>query len=141
SDCDSWMISTGGNVLTQFKFHLGKIAIHESPVATRVEVNSPSASGHATIHYGRQLRLSEGSPFESIQEAAEFLRYRPTSLCVNGRGVERLSVQRDESRWKASLVPAHAHHWDFFKDQDAEFELAHEIAPIDYEWRPAQKTG
>ena len=140
SDCDSRMISSAGNVLTQFKFHFGKIAINESPVATRLEVDAPNACGQATIHYGRPVRMSCGSPFNSLPEAAEFLRYRPTSLCVNGRGVERLSVQRDESKWKASLVAVHGTDWDFLKDKETALELAYEIAPIDYEWRPAQKA-
>lgn len=142
SDCDSRLISSAGNALTEFKFHLSDIGIHENPVATMLSVDAPGASGHATIYYGRPVHLADGSPFESLQEAAEFLKYRPYGLSVNpARGVEVFSVRRDESKWKAAVVTANSDHWDFLDGKHAKLEIAYEVSPIDYEWLPARASS
>ncbi|MEM1295597.1 MAG: DUF2071 domain-containing protein [Verrucomicrobiota bacterium] len=139
SDCDSPLLTAGGNVLTDFKFHSGDITIAENPLATLLEVKSKGANGQATIHYGHHAKLAEGSPFQSVQEAGDFLEYTPHGISVSPHGgVEVLPIRRNEADWKPRVVAAQSDHWDYLANDETHLEIAYEVAPIDYEWLPAQ---
>ncbi len=137
SDCDSPLVAAGGNALTEFKFHTGEITIAENPLATLLEVQATGANGRATINYGHHAKLADDSPFQSVQEAGDFLEYSPHGISVSPRGVEVLPIQRDEAAWKPRVVAAHSDHWDYLTNEETHLEVAYEVAPIDYEWLPA----
>lgn len=138
SDCDSPLLAAGGNVLTDFKFHRGDITIAENPLATLLEVEAKGANGHATINYGHHAKLADGSPFQSVQEAGDFLEYTPHGISVTPRGVEVQPIRRNEADWKPRVVTAHSDHWDYLANEETRLEIAYEVAPIDYEWLPAE---
>ncbi len=138
SDCDSPLLAKGGNLVTDFKFHPGKIRIDENPLATLLEVDAEGARGEATITYDRPVRLAEGSPFQSVQEAGDFLEYAPHGISVQKGRVEVLPIRRDETQWKPRVVAAHSDHWEFLENERTHLEIAYEVAPIDYEWLPAR---
>ncbi len=144
SDCDNPLLAAAGNALTQFKFHLGKIDIRENPVATMMEVDAQGAHGEATISYTRKPTLAEGSPFRSVQEAAEFLEYQPHGISVSARGVEVLPVLRNQARWRTSVVTVSGDHWEYLDQVNQghlPLEVAYELAPIDYVWGAARKVA
>lgn len=138
SDCDHPIVASAGQLVTDFDFHRGRIELRESPLATVVQVDAPGARGAATVYYGRKLRIPEGSPFQSVQEAAQFLSHRPCGIAVDDGEVRVLPARRDEAQWKATVVYAGADRWEMLAPDEAVLEVAFEVAPVEYEWLPAQ---
>ncbi len=144
-DGDSPILTGASNLLSGFGVHHhrgGDIEIAENPLATRLEVKAAGANGHATIHYGHHAKLAHGSPFHSVQEAGDFLRFAPNALSVNRRGrVQVVTVRRDESAWKPRVVAASSDRWEVLTNAKAQakLEIAFEVAPIALEWLPARE--
>jgi len=142
NDCDHPLVASAGNLFTGFPFHHGRIELRESPLASAIRIDAPGGKGEAVIYYGRKVRRAEGSPFQSVQEAAQFLDYLPGGLVVNEGGeVEVAPARRDETQWRATAVYAGGDRWELLASEGAELELAFEIAPVEYEWLPAHAAA
>lgn len=138
SDCDSPLVATTGNRLTDFRFHRAEIDIDESTTLTTGEVRSPEAAAHFEIDRNTAPRLAAGSPFVSLDEAAMALEYKPAALSPrSGNRVEITRVRRDEAAWRWRLVKVIAAEWEFFRGKNVQLELCYEVAPVDYEWQRA----
>jgi hypothetical protein len=79
--------------------------------------------------------LTAGSPFSSVAEAAEFLRYKPCALAPAGDGlVSVLRVTRREADWRYRLATAVESDWDFLTEREVAPEVCYAVEPIDYQW-------
>ncbi len=135
SDCDRWVVARTGNALTDFRFHRARIRV----VATEEEVNgvidSVEAPARFRIDRRRAPALSEGSPFATLDEAVQFLKYEPYGLSVeNGNSLQVVRVRRDEAAWRARVVAVPEATWQFLTGQEAALELCYEVEPINYLW-------
>ncbi|WP_227624923.1 DUF2071 domain-containing protein [Fimbriimonas ginsengisoli] len=140
SDANSPLMVGAGNMLTDFRFHLATVG------ATRPDGQSPSEL-HSFAD-GARLRialtgdppqLSSGSPFETLDQAADFLKYKPAALFSHPGSVDVLRITRDESAWKARLRAFRVEEASFLEPYDAIPEIAYEMEPIDYQWNRAER--
>lgn len=135
SDCDRWLVARAGNLLTDFRFHRAAIRITESRDEVTGAIDSPDAPAQFRIDRRRPPTLSAGSPFTSLDEAADFLRYKPCALSVeNDDTVQVLRVRRNESTWRDRVVSVADASWQFLAGREATLELCYEVDPIDYLW-------
>lgn len=135
SDCDSGLISTVGNRLTDFRFHTAEIRYRENGESVTLEVAGTGAPGKAVLHRDRAPRLPEGSAFGALEEAAARLKYGPAGFSVSEPGwVDVLSITRDEAAWKSRLVHVESESWSYLETQSAQLEVCCELEPIEYQW-------
>ncbi|MDQ3620919.1 MAG: DUF2071 domain-containing protein [Verrucomicrobiota bacterium] len=139
SDCDRWIVAALGNWLSDFRFHLARIAVSEigSEVHGRIDVRGAAARFH--LDRAQPVTLSPGSPFATIEDAAAFLKYEPLALSpFAGHAVSLMRVEREESAWRSRLIATPELHWDFFDGKEVVPELCYEVEPIDYRWNAAE---
>lgn len=135
SDCDNRLIAVAGNLLTDFRFHMSRIRIQETDSQVGVVVESSDAPLRAIMDRITPPLLSPNSPFESLGEAASFLKYEPRGLSVESpERVNVVQIVRDEAAWKYRLLHVVSAEFRFFRAIPAELEVCYEVQPIDYQW-------
>lgn len=143
SDADNRLISQFGNLMTDFKFNPADISLKAADDLLELDVrNSPDRIGDARLRLDlkRESGLAPDSCFDSMEEAKEFLKYRPLGLsCDAGAQWLKLAeVIRDEAQWDEKPVGVSVAQWNFFEhigQKEVHLELATRVAPIDYQWR------
>jgi hypothetical protein len=135
SDCDQPLVALAGNLITDFRFHRAGIRIEEKGSAVRGRIRAKG--GEAIFRLNRQAPtgLSASSPFTSLAEAAEWLKYKPCGLSpAGGESVNAVRVIRKETAWRSRLVTVQEARWEFLALQETELELCYEVEPIHYQW-------
>jgi hypothetical protein len=141
SDCDSAVMSWMGNVTTDFNFHPAGVRVEEEPARVRIAIDSPDAPATAELDRRAIPALGAGSPFGSVGEASEFLKYKPCGLSVGSDGtVNVVRIVRDEAAWHGRAVAVASQRWSFFGGLEAVPELCTEVQPIEYRWNRGQKV-
>lgn len=135
SDCDSALVALAGNVVTDFRFHHATVAISEEPSGITGKIRT--RGGNADFQLGGEppSSLSPGSPFPSLDSAAEWLKYKPFALSPCGDGaINVVQVARDEAAWRSRLLAVEKARWEFLEPYETALELCYEVEPIDYQW-------
>jgi hypothetical protein len=142
SDCDSRLIATAGNMLTDFRFHPAQIVVaHAAPATVRISVRSPEAPAEATVDRAQPPSLPAHSAFSSLEEAAAFLKYQPRGISVAPDGVANvLEIEREEAAWRYRLVTASEARWSFFQGRGMRPEICYEVEPIPYQWNRGRRV-
>jgi hypothetical protein len=136
SDCDRRLMSLVGNCLTDFRFHPAAVRVANTVGIVQAEIDTESASARVHLDLEKPGKLSPGSPFASVDEAAAFLKYKPFALAPTASGaVNVLAVHRAESAWRHRIVHVGHSEWEFFRGKDATPEICFAVDPIEYEWR------
>jgi hypothetical protein len=141
SDADSLLVSEAGNLASDFRFHGARIK--QSVDSNRLLFEARSLSddegdARLSVDLTDEPRLSPDSCFASMNEAKQFLKYRPLGLSVAGNFLKVAEVFRDESRWTESPVAVREARWMLFErlgQKCVSLELATRVSPIDYRWR------
>ena len=136
SDAESRLISLGGNLLTDFRFHPAKISVGDD----QITVKSDDGGGDAVVQFADECvdELQSASCFDSIAECARVLTYQPNGLACVGDGVRIAQVIRDESCWRERpirIAEAKFAFLDAIAPGEFQLERATRVAPIDYVWR------
>jgi hypothetical protein len=152
SDADHALITAGGNVASDFRFHRADIDLRdETLIGGDLElhvVGRRDATADAALRVvpaGRDGPLAPGSPFRTGEQAAAFLKYRPLGLAV-GPMHDRLhlaEVFRDEAHWREvplRVVEARFPFLESLGQTDLTLERATLVAPIDYRWRLGRRV-
>lgn len=135
SDCDRWIVAQIGNLLTDLRFHRSAIRVDETSEEVTGVIESADAPARFRIDRHQVPTLSEGSPFSSLDEAAEFLRYKPYGLSAKSDDtLQVLRVRRPESSWHDRVVTVSDATWQFLHGREATLELCYEVEPINYVW-------
>ncbi len=143
SDCDSRLMAAAGNLVTDYRFHTATVHVQDAPDGVDLVVDSPDAPAHARLSRTGSPSLLLDSPFSSLEEVADRLKYKPFGISFD---VERgeanvVRIVRDERAWRSRLVRVLAADWAFFAGRDAHLELCYEVAPIDYQWNRGRRFG
>jgi len=139
SDADSPFMVWAGELLTNFNFHFAKINVRSGASLCEIDIDSPEADAHVILTKDLLPTLTEGSPFQDLEEAATFLKYKPVGISVNGGQVDVLRIIRDERAWRFNLVPVEEARFAYLNLLNAEFEICYEVEPIQYRWNRAVK--
>jgi hypothetical protein len=134
SDADSPLMVAAGNLLTDFKFHLAAISVEDK----RILVRSPGAD--VDVLLGGDAKLPADSAFGSLEEADQFLKYKPAGLTVASGKAHALKIDRVEDAWRSRLVGAESARFDFLDSFDAHPEIIYEVEPIDYIWNRGRRV-
>ncbi len=141
SDADSALVSMGGNVASDFRFHGATIELGTDGPELHASVASRDGVGDVAFRCDLEgeAALPAGSCFASMEEARRVLTYTPTGLAPRGaRKVALAEVFRRECDWDERAVGVAEARWSFFESLGIEpptLELATRVAPIDYRWR------
>jgi len=108
--------------------------VREDADRLRLAIDAPGACAEASL----RRRLPERprtSVFDSIEEAAAFLKYKPRGFSVAKDGrVNVVRIVRDEAAWRARPVEVVSQRWAFFDGRKVAPELCTEVDPIAYRW-------
>lgn len=138
SDSDSRLIASTGNLLTAFEFHRSPIVIEESDIGVRLDVRASDAPGHAVIDRQTPPSRHPVSAFESLEQAATFLKYEPAGISVQRDGkINVVRIVRREEEWRSRLVHVAEQNWSLLPPE-AVPEVCYELEPIDYQWNRAE---
>jgi hypothetical protein len=119
--------------MTDFRFHTARVRLERA--ARTIEIDGPDVWARASIRDEEPVALPAYSAFDTPEEAAAFLQYKPYGISVDRRGrVNVVSIERDEAAWNSRLVTVEKQNWTFFDDIPARPEICYEVAPIDYQW-------
>lgn len=141
SDCDRRIVAWTGNSLTDFHFHTAAIRVVETENAVTGNINSPTAPADFRIDRNEAPTLAAGSPFSTLESAADFLKYKPYGLSVeNEDTVQVVRVRREEAAWRSRVVAVREAHWRFLEGCEAVLELCYEVEPIDYRWERGRRV-
>ena len=135
SDCDRALVALAGNVITDFRFHRATIMVSKG--ASGITGKIRARGGDADFRLGSEppSSLNPGSPFASLGEAAERLKYKPFGLSPCGHGaINIVRVARDEAAWRSRLVAVEKARWEFLEAHETALEICYEVEPIDYQW-------
>jgi hypothetical protein len=135
SDCDSRLISFAGNLMTDFNFHSASIQIENGGGAVDIKIDSPDAPAQARLQAAVVPQLEPHSAFGSLQEAADFLKYKPNGISVDESGnINIVHIKRREDEWQSRLVKVETARWSFFDDKNVKPEICYQVEPIFYQW-------
>lgn len=135
SDCSNPLMTAAGNVMTDFRFHTARIGVNADDHTAAFNIDAPGGKGRAWLRRKAPATLPDYSAFDTLDEAADFLKYKPYGISVDKRGaVNVVAITRDEKAWRSRLVPVDEQKWDFFDDLPARPEICYEVAPIEYRW-------
>ncbi len=139
SEADGGLVCRMGNLFTPFRFHHAPIRLGEGPNGVFTLDVGGGAPARLTAEPG-EARLASGSCFETYDQAAKFLKYRPLVLSIDRRGtaVKLAEVFRDETAWHEVPLRVTDERWSFFDDLNqtgVALELATRVAAIEYRWR------
>jgi len=141
SDVDSRFVATTGNWMTDFRFHPARIRRRHEPAAVGYEVtNTDGADAVVCVRSCAIDRADADSCFDTPEEAARVLKYRPVAFAPDERArrVRLAEVFRDERRWEerpVSVVEARFEFLETLGQDDLVLERAIMVAPLDYRWR------
>jgi len=138
SDVDSRLMAVLGNALTDFRLNLAQVNVECEAKSTLIQVESRQAPLRLWVD-PLVPAAAPNSPFATLEEAADFLTYKPAGISVDGRHVNVLRIKRDEAAWRSRLVAVREQRVEFFKGLDAVLEVAYEVEPIDYQWNRAER--
>lgn len=148
SDADHTLVSRGGNVASDFRFHPATIALRENEGNTSAAItNTANGEADAFVQFSPgEAELAGGSCFESLEEARAVLKYQPLglSLSKNGRTLKLAEVFRNEAAWHESFMHVETSRFAFFErlgQTDLHLEMATQVAPIDYRWRLGRREA
>ncbi len=136
SDADSSIMVGAGNLFTDFRFHHARIGARSSPEGLQLWSLAEGARLRVTLTDDAP-RLAPRSPFATLDEAAEALRYRPAGPSVRDGQVGVLRITRDERAWRAGLRAFRVEEASFLDPFAPIPEVAYELEPIDYQWNRA----
>jgi len=139
SDADSRMMVAGGNLLTDFRFHVCRVENRQSGTERTLKVDSSDAPAIVRLCYAMEPQVALGSPFADLNEAQAFLKYKPAGISVNRRGVDVLRITRDEAAWRSKLIHVVDADFAFLKPFDATLEACYEVEPVHYRWNRAER--
>lgn len=139
SDCNNSLISMVGNLLTDFNFHTAKVSVHENDQSINISIASQGSNDQAIINKVEQPLLLADSVFNSLDEASQFLKYKPNGISIQRDGLANIThIVRDEQAWQSKLVYVERAQWAYFKDKNVSFEICYEVEPIAYQWNRAK---
>jgi hypothetical protein len=131
-------MSAAGNLLTDFNFHTASVSVSASSQSTEIKIVAPAGDAYARINNSDQTTLSRGSVFDSIEEASQFLKYKPNGISIDSVGrANVVHIERDETAWKSRLVNVEEARWSFFSDKHVSPEICYSVEPISYQWNRA----
>jgi Uncharacterized conserved protein (COG2071) len=135
SDCDRTLVALAGNFVTDFRFHRATVAVSEVPSGITGQIRARGGDGEFRLGREAPSRPAAGSPFASLEEAAEWLKYKPFGISPCGeRAINVVRVARDEAAWRSRLVTVQKALWEFLEPYETALEICYEVAPIDYRW-------
>ena len=135
SDCDNEIMSMMGNAVTDFNFNTSPVKVTETAETTEIEIVSRHARGLAILDHITPASLAPGSVFSSVDEAKQFLKYKPNGISAAGESSANIvHITRKEDEWRSKLVAVQGAHWDFFKGMNVDFEICYQVEPIFYKW-------
>jgi hypothetical protein len=139
SDCDSHLIGTAGNLMTDFNFHTAPVVVEEQGHAIDIYVKSADMPAQVRLRPQVPAQLPPHSVFHSLDEAAAFLKYKPRGISVDGDGNANIvQIVRQEEAWQSSLVSVEDAKWTFFNGKTALPEICYQVNPISYQWNRGQ---
>lgn len=135
SDCDRQIVALSGNLLTDFRFHVGAVRIEESGAQVSGEIRVPGADARFELDRHTPPVLDTGSPFASLEAAASALKYPPAGIAIAGPyHLNVVRITREERAWRSRPIAVRHMEWEFLADQPVTPELCFEVEPIDYQW-------
>ena len=136
SDCQPKWMAPLGNIVTEFNFHPAEIQIEKDLRQVRFEVFAQGGNANGILHRGRPPVLPINAPFQSVEEAKQFLKYKPVGFfsLEGGTKVNAVFIQRNEREWNDEAVMGEAIEFEFLKPYRKEFLMAFEVKPIRYQW-------
>ncbi len=140
SDANNSAMVVLGNLLTDFQFHKAGVEVEVSQSRLALLVRSTEAPGAVRLDYSLATTLAEGSPFSGLEEAKEFLKYKPAGLSVHSGCVDVLRITRDEAAWRSKLVHVVDQEFAFLEPFGAVLEVCYEVEPIKYRWNRAERV-
>lgn len=140
SDCDSKLMTWGGNLLTDFCFHNAGIEVVEDDNRVEISVDAAGAAVDVAMDRNRAPQVPADSVFASLEEAAAFLKYHPAGIAVDDAGnANVVHINRNEADWKYRLVTVTESCWEFFSGSSARPEICYEVEPIVYLWNRGRR--
>jgi len=138
SDCDNPLMAAAGNVLTDFNFHTASISVSENSLSTEIKIGAPFGDAYARINVTEPPALPTDSAFDTLEEAEQFLKYKPNGIAVDSSGCANVvHIVRDELAWKSKLISVEEASWAFFEDKNVRPEICYQVEPIRYQWNRA----
>lgn len=137
SDCQPKWMAPLGNIVTKFNFHPAEIGIEKDPRQVRFEVRAhEGGNANGILHRGRTPVLPMNAPFQTLEEAKEFLKYKPVGFFSldEGTKVNAVFIERNEKDWEYEPILAEGIEFEFLKPYRNEFLMAFEVKPIRYQW-------
>ena len=142
SDIDQYLPVIPGNALTDFRFHKASIRSVMDQDSIRLKVaRTPDAIADAglAIEMTPSGEDEIASPFRTVGEREQILKYAPFGLSVDrsGRWLKVAEVQREEGNWEERRVRVQAANWEYLKRTipgEARLVRATQVMPIDYRW-------
>jgi uncharacterized protein YqjF (DUF2071 family) len=147
SDVDSRFVATTGNWVSDFRFHPATIRRRREPGAVRYEVkDTDGADAVVCVQSCAAVRADADSCFDTPEEAARVLKYRPVAFAPDedGKRARLAEVFRDEGRWEeraVSVVEARFGFLEALGQDELVLERAIEVAPLDYRWRIGRRLS
>lgn len=135
SDCDQPLLAWAGNLVTNFNFHHTPVIVKSSVEQTSISINSSVAAATIQINNQQPAQLASDSIFDSLEQAAAYLKYPPRGIAISKPGEANIvRIERDEAAWQHQL--RHVAHADFqwLKAYPVQPEICYEIQPIAYRW-------
>lgn len=130
SDCDRRLLTLGGRLLTDFRFHRSPIELDRDTLAVGGEMPA-----EAEIDRSELPTLPEGSAFDSLYQAKAVLKYNPCGIAPTSNcRMNVVSILRDEKAWVSRLVAVKNQRWKFFDGLPVEPEICYEVEPVEYQW-------
>lgn len=138
SECDSAVMTTAGNLLTDFNFHTAPIRARETDASVDIDIESVDAPARVTVCRNSPATLAPDTVFDHLDQAARFLKYKPYGISLDRSGGGNIvRIVRDEHAWRARLVQARSAEWKFLADKNVRPEICYEVEPIQYQWNRA----
>jgi len=131
SDCDRRLMTIGGNLMTDFRFHDALIAINDRRESVSIHVDGGAPAAVELLRREPSVR-NELPPFPHH------------AISMQNGTPQIMTVERNESRWRESQLTISRARWSFFDGIDADSLDAREAQPMDYVWhraRPVQQAA
>lgn len=143
SDTDKRLMTTLGNLLAHYNYHLGEVNIQRD--AERVQLRVTSRDGNGDVDLRANVAqngefLPEESPFSSPREARHFAGPMPYTFAEEPKTNSMIRVHGIHKGWKPRLVRVSVNKLSFFEQEafaDAKPNLAScfYIEHVDYRWK------
>ncbi len=149
SQADNRLISWGGNVASDFRFHVANISVHADEKSVTAEGRSYSSRLDDAFALRGSCQVGppelQSSLFGNAEESLHYLKYQPLGLAVGREGELRIAeVVRDEAAWQERHFAVEHMKWNLLKSlgqHNVRLELALCVDPIAYRWRIGRSTN